>query len=217
MDVREAERQAVRELERQVENLLQKGYPALAGLPEDELVARVLPLAGGLPGLPATGGSTVEPFALVVRRNLVPRHEAAGLVELDGRRGFTEMEPDDLESFVDLPELALPSGAVYLVTGVDTGRETLNVTPDDALQQITAAGRSPLTIDEGVAVVTQHPEVLEENCFSLLGSRCADRRVTAIWLSKRRPRLGWCWAGNPHTWLGSASCAARIGGVSGQE
>ncbi|MGQ0669203.1 MAG: DUF5701 family protein [Actinomycetota bacterium] len=25
------------------------------------------------------------------------------------------------------------------------------------------------------------------------------------------PRLGWCWAGNPHTWLGSASCGAGVG------
>jgi hypothetical protein len=35
--------------------------------------------------------------------------------------------------------------------------------------------------------------------------------VTAIWISKGAPKLGWCWAGNPHTWLGSASCAKRIG------
>jgi len=86
----------------------------------------------------------------------------------------------------------------------------LNVTPDDALESIISKGRSPLTIDEGLALVTQYPEVLESrNAFSILGSRCGDRRVPALWLSKGRPRLGWCWAGNPHSWLGSASCGGR--------
>jgi hypothetical protein len=27
----------------------------------------------------------------------------------------------------------------------------------------------------------------------------------------KQANLGWCWDGNPHTWLGSASCKTRIG------
>jgi hypothetical protein len=102
------------------------------------------------------------------------------------------------------------------VTGFDTGAETLNVTPEEALPAIEAAGRSPLTIDEGIAIVTQFPDLLrEQNCFSLLGSRCGDRRVTALWVKRGgRPRLGWCYAGAPHTWLGSASCAGRLGAAA---
>jgi Family of unknown function (DUF5701) len=86
------------------------------------------------------------------------------------------------------------------------------VTPDDALPRIAAAGRSPLTIEEGIAVLTHHPGILRSrNAFSLPGSRRGDKRVPALWTSKGRPRLGWCWAGNPHTWLGSASCGSRLG------
>jgi uncharacterized protein DUF5701 len=48
------------------------------------------------------------------------------------------------------------------------------------------------------------------NCFSLLGSRAGDKRVPALWVSSRRPRLGWCYQGAPHTWLGTASCAGRL-------
>jgi len=71
--------------------------------------------------------------------------------------------------------------------------------------------RTPITVDEGIALITHYPESLEKNnCFSLLGSRCGDRRVPALWISKGAPKLGWCWAGNPHTWLGSASCASRV-------
>ena len=73
-------------------------------------------------------------------------------------------------------------------------------------------GRSPLTLEEGLAVVTHHPGILrEQTCFEMLGSRCGDKRVTGLWVSAKRPRLGWCWGGNPHTWLGMASCAGRLG------
>ncbi|WP_422678000.1 DUF5701 family protein [Blastococcus brunescens] len=30
-------------------------------------------------------------------------------------------------------------------------------------------------------------------------------------MSARRPRLGWCYQGAPHSWLGTASCAGRRG------
>ena len=63
---------------------------------------------------------------------------------------------------------------------------------------MTAAGRSPLTIAEGVAVLVSDPGVLRSrNCFSLLGSRAGDKRVPALWVSARRPRLGWCYQGAP--------------------
>jgi uncharacterized protein DUF5701 len=203
-----------RDFDRQVENLIDKGYPGVAGLPEDAFRQRLAPLAERLADLPA--GATDEdriPFVIVVSGELVPTHEAIALAELRGKQGFTSMEADDLKRFVPVAGVEPPPGSAYLVTDIDTGRETLNVIPDDAIDTINADGRSPLTIEEGVALVTHHPDVLRTmNCFSLPGSRCGDRRVTAVWVSAGRPRLGWCWAGAPHTWLGSASCARRVGG-----
>lgn len=44
--------------------------------------------------------------------------------------------------------------------------------------------RIPLTLEEGLAIATQHPGWLQEkNGFNLLGSRSADGRVPSIWLS----------------------------------
>ena len=92
------------------------------------------------------------------------------------------------------------------------GADSLNLPPVDVLPRLQAAGRTPLTIAEGLAVLVSDPGVLRgRNCFSLLGSRAGDKRVPALWVSDRRPRLGWCYQGAPHTWLGSASCAARLG------
>ena len=83
--------------------------------------------------------------------------------------------------------------------------------PADALPRIRSAGRTPLTIDEGVALLTQHPEVLSErNAFQALASRADNKRIPSFWMSKGAPRLGWCWEGNPHSWLGAASAAQRL-------
>lgn len=113
--------------------------------------------------------------------------------------------------YAPIGELDIPAAASYVLRDVDLGAEFFDVTPDDALPVILERGRSPLTIEEGVAVLSQFPDVLTtRNAFSLLGSRRGDRRVPALWISGGRPRLGWCWAGAPHWWLGSASCAERV-------
>jgi hypothetical protein len=150
-------------------------------------------------------------FDTVVIRDRVPPQEAIAMVELGGRPGFTTMEPDDLARFEPTDAVELPVAQAYRLVDVDPGREFLGVTPDEALPRILERGRSPLTIEEAIAFVGQHPVVLERDRFSILGSRCGDRRVPAIWVSERRPRLGWCYAGAPHGWLGSASCAERVG------
>ena len=72
--------------------------------------------------------------------------------------------------------------------------------------------RLPLTLEEGLAIATQHPEwLLEKNGFNLLGSRSADGRVPSIWMSQNAPRLGAVWPNSKHTWLGNAFCMARRG------
>jgi hypothetical protein len=190
------------ELHRQTDVLVEQGYPALAGLTEQALRDLVAPLERLVPD---------EPFLLVVSGDLVPLDRLIERTALKGKPGFTTMQADDVRAFRPIADLHLPDSPVYLLADVDTGRETLNVTPDDALPQIRAAGRTPLTLDEGLAVAAQHPQWLRErNCFEMLGSRAGDKRVTGIWLSKGAPRLGWCWAGNPHTWLGMATAARRV-------
>ena len=203
------------ELERQLETLVARGYPAAAGLSERVFRARLAPLAERLEELSARKTGERVPFVIVVGSALVPRAAAVPLMELGGKRGFTDMPAEDLDRFAPTELVALPGGPAYLVADVDTGEDTLNVTPEDALQTIVKRRRSPLTIEEGVALVTHYPELLKtKNCFSILGSRCGDRRVPALWISKGSPRLGWCWAANPHTWLGSASCGRRVGAAA---
>ncbi len=209
---------ATEEFERQVENLFERGYPALAGISETEFRDRVAPLeeaAAGLNNAREENGNGPLPFVIVLRRDVVDPESAATLIERDGKAAVTMLEPGEPERWEPIGGVELPAGDAYLAVDIDTGAETLDVRPNDAIETIAAQGRSPLTLEEGIALVTHHPDGLQKNaCFYMLGSRCGDKRVVALWLSKGTPKLGWCWAGNPHTWLGSASCGARIGTCS---
>jgi hypothetical protein len=206
---------ALDELDRQVRHLVSLGYPALAGMGEPEFLALFEPLRAKAAELPTRASDEDRvPFVVVVKPSLVPHEAALPLTALKGKAGFIDFKPGGLETFGAIPAVSVPDAPVYLLVDVDTGTETLNVTPAEALDTIRAQGRSPLTIEEGVALVTQRPDKLRKNrCFSLLASRSHDKRVPALWISQGRPKLGWCWEKNPHTWLGSASCAGRVGGT----
>lgn len=207
------------EFECQVERLVAGGVPWTAGQTDEQFRALVAPLAERAAALPWDDAHLRErppariPFVLVVTPELLPAGRAARLIERRGRSAIvTMLSDDDLDAFGPIEQVALPPGGAYLLVDVDTGAATRNDPPDRALPLILAEGRSPLTIEEGLALVTHHPEAVATNAgFSLLGSRRGDRRVTAMWISRGSPKLGWCFAGVPHTWLGSASCAARIG------
>jgi Family of unknown function (DUF5701) len=211
---RAARTDRARELDRQVGALVDAGYPALAGLDDASFRRLCAPLHAALEALPAAADAADDhvPFTVVVGSALVPARLAVEAVVLPGGRGFTTMDDDDLARFVPIDGLDVPDDAVYLVADVDLGAASLDVPPERALPAILGAGRSPLTLAEGLSLAAAHPDVLERARYSMLGSRCGDRRVPALWVSRRRPRLGWCWQGAPHSWLGSASCGARVAG-----
>ncbi|TDQ55448.1 DUF5701 family protein [Actinorugispora endophytica] len=207
------------EFDRQVRTLVDKGYPGLAGMTEAAFRALLAPLRGPVLARAAAMAPPSEgrvPFLLVATRALVPLEESVPLTALAGKSAPGVIErfyaPGELERFVSLRELAVPEEKAYVVFDVDRGEEFCGVVPLDALASVAERGRTPLTMEEGVAFVTQYPEALARNkCFSLGGTRMGggDRRVPALWISKGAPKLGWCWQGNPHTWLGLASAGGR--------
>jgi hypothetical protein len=211
-------------IDAQLETLLALGYPGLAGLEEAAFallleplrdVAAQLPQAASRP--PADSREGV-PVLLVVQPALVPSGAAVEKLRLaDGDRpGIVDPNhgPQGIEPY--LPVVAVPGGRAYLALDVVRGEEFRGVRPRDAVLTLTEQGRTPLTIAEGIALVTHFPELLTRNhCFMLAGSRRGDRRVPALWVSAKAPKLGWCWEGNPHSWLGTASTSGRVGSHPG--
>jgi hypothetical protein len=205
------------EFDRQTSTLIQKGYPEITGMQPDTFRSRLEPLKRHLhqltlPEIDLEQGQL--PFVIVIKSPFVPTKTAMSLVNKNDKTGVVKLFPLEPEDFSTLDEVTIPEGSAYLITDIDRGKANISRPPAEAMQLIKQAGRSPLTIDEGVAIMTQFPEFLiKNNCFSLLASRhSGDTRVPAIWINgNKNPNLGWCWNGNPHTWLGSASCQTRIG------
>ncbi|MGY1801819.1 DUF5701 family protein [Blastococcus sp. SYSU D00922] len=197
----------------QAERLLALGVHETAGLSPAELRSA----AERLPG----------DALLVLTPERAPASVLAPLLSLDDRPGFVVEDMTDVDAFGPLPSVVIPDGRVYAVCGLDRGDDMANWSPDEALPAILGAGRTPLTLTEGIHWLLQCPSVLERNrCFMTIGSRLRkpdgrlDSRTPALWISNgtgrdgrdRRgaPKVGWCWAGNRHTWLGFASAAARV-------
>ena len=189
----------------------------------------------GLADLAGTSVSTLEAHAnrlpdepdsvLAIHPSLVTARRLAPLLTRAGKPGFVVEDLTDLEQFEPIDGLDVPDAPLYLVEDVDRGDDLRNQSPTEALAEIGSRGRTPLTLNEGISWLLQDPKVLEPNhCFMTIGSRKRktrglDARTPAIWISggtgrdgkERRgaPKVGWCWAGNRHTWLGFASARGR--------
>ncbi|GAA1431498.1 DUF5701 family protein [Microlunatus lacustris] len=212
------------ELDRQRRLLLDTGVAADADLGADELSTAVDGLRPALRALgpPAAPTPSAAPVVLVLSSGDHERDQAAAArqvldLRLTGRRepGVLDRNHgvDGLVPYRPIAEVGPPPARVHALVGVERGEEFCGVPPQDALPVILGRGRTPLTIPEGIALVRAFPAMLEKNrCFMLSGSRRGDRRVPALWITGRSPKLGWCWDGNPHSWLGVASTAARLAG-----
>ena len=199
----------------QLDRLLEAGVGDAAGISAAELAAH----AGALPDEPGT--------ILAVHPSLVPARELAPLLRHHDKPGFVVEDMTDLEEFVPIVGVSIPDRPLYLIHDVDRGDAMRNWTPHEALPAITERGRTPLTINEGISWLLQEPKMLEPNyCFMTIGSRRPDgdkldARTPAIWISggtgrdgavhRGAAKIGWCWAGNRHTWLGFASVLQRSG------
>lgn len=124
---------------------------------------------------------------------------------------------------VTINEVSLPDSPIYSLHDVERGDSMANWSPDEALPAILSAQRTPLTLTEGTFWLLRQPTALVErnHCFRSIGSRLRKdtgklaARTPAVWISNGTgrdgsanagaPKVGWCWAGNRHTWLGLAS------------
>ncbi|AKJ11192.1 hypothetical protein ABB07_14515 [Streptomyces incarnatus] len=207
-------------LSAQAERLIELGVHEIAGVPAEELRGFAA-AAGAAAG--CDGGAL-----LAVHPDRAPASALAPLLRRDGKPGFVVTDMDDVDLFAPLDTVVLPDTPLHLLTGLDRGDTMANWSPAEALPALTAESRTPLLLTEGIHWVLQQPTVLERNhCFMTIGSRlrkpggALDARTPALWISngtgrdgrERRdaPKVGWCWAGNRHTWLGFASAAGRRG------
>ena len=108
-----------------------------------------------------------------------PASKLAPLLEHGGKRGFVVADMSDADEFAPIESVELPAGPVYVTVDPDRGDHMANCSPDEALPAIIAAGRTPLTLGEGIHWLLQQPEVLERNhCFMVEGTKLNEAKLT---------------------------------------
>jgi Family of unknown function (DUF5701) len=154
----------------QAERLIELGVDRMAGLPADRL--RNLPDSSDA--------------LLVVHPDLTPPSRLAPLLRVNDKSGFVVTDMVDVDEFAPIPSVKLPDAPLYLLRDLDRGDAMANWSPDEALPAIIEAGRTPLTLSEGVHWLLQRPDVLARGrCFMTIGSR---RRTPPVrWTPGRLP------------------------------
>jgi len=201
-------------LSEQAERLIQLGVHRIAGLAADRVRE-------------ASRRPVGEPALLVVHHRVAPASRLTPLLSRRDKPGFVVSDMSDVDDFSPIESIDVPDAPLYLLYDLDRGDAMANWSPDEALPAITDAGRTPLTLTEGLHWLLQRPDVLERgHCFMTIGSRlrkpsgAVDARTPAVWISngtgrdgsanRDAPKVGWCWAGNRHTWLGFGSAGGRL-------
>jgi len=199
------------EFSRQIDNLAKKGFPKLAGMDEKKFATIFEPLKERLKEL--SGKEFKEgriPFVVVPRDKLLALEKQMPLVELDGKKGYTGI--DDVSEFFTTAEgVEIPEAMAYLVVDIENGKVMLGRSADEAVKQFKKEGRSPLTADEGVAIILQHPEILKDHYMDLAASRHGADGVADVWLHEGKPKLDWSSSDGSDAKWGSASCGSRVG------
>ena len=122
----------------------------------------------------------------------------------------------------------------YLLVDVESGYAMKNITPKKCVQSFSEEGRFALTVDEGIALISHFPEVLESHWIDLPGSVLIHKFVgedvmkrgmlsslppafakatfvpTLNYLYYNYLRLYYIYEGTETPYSGSASCANRL-------
>lgn len=214
----------------QADRLVELGVPQILGVDPQLLAAagqdleRVVTTESNV-----AGGLELDPVwpLLVPNRDGLDYAALMALVVVNGKTGIMVEDLQDLADFLPTADADVPQEAWYGLVHPVRGEEYQNASPAEALTQILAAGRTPITFAEGLFWLLVQPEILtRNNCFMTIGSRRIkpngepDSRTLAYWISngtgrdgagaKDAPKLGWCWWNNRHTWLGIAHASHRL-------
>ncbi len=164
----------------QISRLIEKKYHIMAKLSESEFInGQIIPLKQLLDkyDIDTTVRENRIPFLVVVPHNVVPLSYQLESVRMVVNKKKLEyiIKP---EWFTNAPGVSTPN-KTYVLIDVETGSAMINTPPKKCVQIFNNEGRFALTIDEGIALITHFPEVLDNHWLDLPGSelihKCAGQ------------------------------------------
>lgn len=161
------------EFNRQIENLIKKGFPKLAGMDEEKFAVTLEPLREKLKELASKKIQEGHiPFVVVAGEELVPLEKKIPLMEVDGVKGDSIPGSSRLKELKTAKGIKIPKASAYLIA--DIGFYTDNTVPPcypkHIAEKLKKEGCSLLTAEEGVALILQYPEILKDHRIGLAGS-----------------------------------------------
>jgi hypothetical protein len=164
----------------QISRVIEKKYHIMAELSESEFInGQIMPLQQLLDkhNIDTTVRENRIPFLVVVPHNIVSLSYQLESI----REGINKKQLEYIikpEWFTNAPGVSTPNKP-YVLLDVETGYAMMNTPPKKCVQTFHDEGRFALTIDEGIALITHFPEVLDSHWLDLPGSelihKCAGQ------------------------------------------
>ncbi|MBI2633170.1 MAG: hypothetical protein HYW78_02145, partial [Parcubacteria group bacterium] len=199
-----------KEFNRQVDTLVNKGFPVLTNRKEQKFREIFTPLRKHLFKLSReTFPEGHIPFIIVPSEKLLSLEKKIPLMDVEGEKGFTGL---DFSDFKTAEDIKIPKSLAYILVDIENGKAMLGENPNESVYQFVKIGRSPLTAEEGIALILQYPEILKDHNIDLAGSYHfdIDYRVADMFLGGSIPMLGWSEVDVSSPQFGSASCLYRL-------
>jgi len=196
----------VREIlfDRQVEILLDKGYPKAAGMKKDQFLEYINPLRKQIQEIDEVKPGHI-PFIIVIPERFVSISKQISLVKEKVGSHILHMGLYTSQNCSGIRTWNWP----YLILDVDDGREMLEpfLKESYARWKFKQRGRSGLTMLEGIALLTYYPEILENYFLLLVGSSNAP--VVRCFVPWPAPWIWYQSIGFLPTPTGAPSCSKR--------
>ncbi len=135
------------------------------------------------------------PFLIVIPQGVIKLQQQAERLQIDCQGGSNLMARNILINAENVQTPARP----YLAVNVNIGAKLKGVAPDEACKRLNRFWRRclPLTIDEGFAIATHHPGLLNLHSvdfagtqFDASGTPGMMKRDDGLWICRRPKNLG---------------------------
>jgi hypothetical protein len=164
----------------QISRLIEKKYHTMANLSESEFInGQIMPLKQLLDkyDVDATARENRIPFLVVIPHNIISLSYQLDSIMKDINKKQLKyiIKP---EWFTNASGVSTPNKP-YVLLDVENGYAMINTPPQKCVQTFHDEGRFALNIDEGLALITHFPEVLDSHWLDLPGSelihKCAGQ------------------------------------------